>query len=711
MIAAVLATSVLQIHIATTPPAKGQAVVEALCAGGARHTVTAALASDVKLPFPCRPVSILVTAPGFLDQNVPVPADASALSIALVRPAMLLMRAGERSPQTVVWLPVRAASPSRFTVTPETERLPLAPGEGCMVLLRKGSAPKVRPLRLDPGATVAVGDEPWSKGIMIEGSVVNQDRIPVEADLEVVREVPAEKGKVEADGCASALADLGITRGHADAAGSFLLGPLPPGRTAVEVRANGYARAELVRVLPNDATTVRLEPVVLRAVAALLVEIDASLTGERPPFELVLERERETYFKKSDRWEQQRTVKIDQEPSVTLKDLRPGFYRVILSKAGSDLSFAQLVDVSQGSVQTLRLRPEPISLVGTVTQDRKPVEGAQVRLVHDGLEHKAVSDYDGSYRMRIWTPADYLVVTFREGDSASYPSHVDLTTAKTGEEVRHDIELPGSAIEGVVVDRQTQKPLESAMVRLQERRLEQDMQSQRSVATDRTGRFTFPYVTPDAITTIEVSAEKHLPASFQVDPRSEGSRRLVIQLESGSEISGRVVGPGAEPVAGATVGCCPPTVLGDLGVAASTGPDGSFRLTVVEGATIWAVAQDYALGWAVAQEGDVVIHLQPKAKPLDLILLDHLKDPVAGMQVTFATNSGALVPARVLEMHAFLSGGRSLSDKGGRLRVTALPPGTYQTWLITPIGLTPLGLVQSPSPADVILLVPEAKKQ
>lgn len=695
------------LRVQAVPPAAGQATVEAQCADGSVSSSVMPFPGEVRLDFSCQPVVLRAAAPGYLAQMIAVSPDRHRLDVTLPRLARLSYGAGGTEAIAGGWRSGQGKELDRIAFGPSALSALVAPGDGCLALVRAGRAPQVDPLRLGPGQLVALPKLPWRPGVSLDGAVADPDQVPVAAAIAAVAASERDQaGGPSGDPCEGLLAQLGVTTQQADKNGGFSLGPLAPGRWRIVAKADGYAPLEWTLVLGPTPSVVHLEHMVLQPVATLVLSVDLSRADSKLPVEIALEREHQNVLRRSERWQTERTLKMIDNPGVVVENLTPGLYRVVLRKPGSDLVFAGTVDLVRGARQELILKPAPILVAGQVRQGKDDVTGATVTLSHDGLQRSATSDEHGSYALRVWTAADYAATVAREGDTSPFPTHVDLTGAKPGDSVVQDFDLPEKGVRGRVVERTSGDPISGARVTLVERRVDNDFMSQLGMTTDREGSFSFPFVTEGATDSLSARAEGYLPVEQPLDTSGSATPQVVVlALERGDEIHGHVVGPAGEPVLGATVGCCAVGIDGRFGTATQTAADGSFVLTASPQTVIWAVAANYSIGWGVATDNRATIVLQARSPMPSMRLRDRANAPVPSARVAFTTDSGLLVPPTLVEANGFLNGGSTISGADGVVSPTGLPPGFYSAWLISTTGLTALGVVQVPSSVGLTFTV------
>lgn len=232
------------------------------------------------------------------------------------------------------------------------------------------------------------------------------------------------------------------------------------------------------------------------------------------------------------------------------------------------------------------------------------------------------------------------------------------------------------------------------------------MASQRAVSTGADGRFTARFLSEDATISLKVDAEGYLPQRLAVGQGGVPGPEVVVELERGQHVRGRVTGPAGEPVAGATVMVFADSLDRSAAGTATTLADGSFALSARRGTLLWVVAQSYGIGAGVASEDDVTVRIPGLSPSFEAVVKTGKGDPVAGIALTLMRPDGIVIPLRVLSVHAMLHGGRYRSDDRGRLILTGVSPGTYQAVAVNLAGPIPLPLVSVPAPSPVELHLP-----
>lgn len=622
--------------------------------------------------------------------------------------ALLDLQAWSEPPDAVAWNRTDAAI-IRVTTATQGNPIALPTGEGCLVLLRKGAAPHSVPSSLAPSSVTALPPLDWRHGSIVRGSIADPDGIAVggASVRATLSRPPGQKGEEEQNpACTSALAELGVTAAASDSRGVFTVGPLAVGRYELGLDAPGFApRTLMVSLTKETDVETSLGEVTLVPAVSLRVTVVPDDIDEAPPFDLSVQRESEEYLNLDDRWVEVAALEVGVEPLV-IQALPPGLLRIVLSKEGSDLLLVQVDEFAAGDHE-LVLHPRPIFVRGSVTESEHGVEGAEVIMGYEQLSIHTVTNQDGEFSLRVWTPAEYgLFVKPPEGGTVM--EHRDLRDAEPGDEVRIDIELPTLTIEGTVVSSEDQAPIAGAELRLDQKFPEEEAASSRSEEADANGEFSFERVKPSPSARIEARAGGFLPKSLEVDAAEGGAPEVWIELDPADVVKGRIVGEAGEPVAAAQVACCVASPESRFEIFAVADANGEFTLSANDGVTVFANAAGYALGWgraSVEQRCTVVLGRLPA--PTWLTVKDSEGTPMIGGVLTFRTADGVMLPFQLVEERCLMSGVSPVTDADGRVAVVGLPPGMYEAWIRTASGSTPLSWITIPSSTEIVLLVPE----
>ncbi len=295
------------------------------------------------------------------------------------------------------------------------------------------------------------------------------------------------------------------------------------------------------------------------------------------------------------------------EPDSTLPTDKTGFFLFdFLSEGDYDVSIMAEGHTSQrlrgvpSGTETLEFTLEPEAILSgrvVAAESSSPVARATVTLqAVTGSMYSAESGPDGTFSIRKLPSGPYLLeVTHR--DFARYTEK--LPEVKAGELIEGRVlRLPtGIFVAGLVVDRNSQKPIADAQVFLYHagptgRVHEPDSHlagagSRRTSKTNDSGRFEVKGL-GDGRYKLSSKAAGYLPdEAREIEISPSGTADLKLELRLGGAIAGKVIDSKGNPVGGATVR---PVVhlpvaedsLGSLGtvfeLTTTTEPDGSYKL-------------------------------------------------------------------------------------------------------------------------------------
>lgn len=395
--------------------------------------------------------------------------------------------------------------------------------------------------------------------------------------------------------------------GHAtstDRAGGFELSTRPGGtRAALAVNASGYLSAQV------NVADERSAP----AEVSILLEPAAPLSG------LVRDAADQPVARASIQAAPlEARPRVRREPPVTASDAEGSFhiadaeydrpYRLTVRARGFPNTVVHAPPLERGAV------PEPVRIVLTkgrrtsghvVDTEGAPVAGAEVRLRRppesdrtiffdqlDATEPTTTDEHGGfglppvsagEYEMRI-VHAEYVSPGHRRVEVPGGEGSFDLGSFTL---------VPGAEILGVVSDPEG-LPVADATVEV--RRFGPDRDQERSTTTGLDGTFRLTGL-PHDLVDLSVHAEGFAPLTLR-GARPDTGEPILIELQKGATLSGRVVNDNGNAAAGASVTLLPDTeTLIRVGTAfgrdayKQTGSDGRFRFENV-GAGTWSLEAD-----------------------------------------------------------------------------------------------------------------------
>jgi len=314
-----------------------------------------------------------------------------------------------------------------------------------------------------------------------------------------------------------------------------------------------------------------------------------------------------------------------------------------------------------------------------------PIEGATIGL-DSRASQEAVTAADGTATLRGVLPGGRVLYASAPG----FARHKQIIAVADmqGLVVRERIELThGAEISGRVLD-PSGKPVANAQVMAVNASepfvpLNPKLDG---VISDAEGRFTIPAVAPGNYRFVAHHAEHPPSSSESIELDGETSRSdIVIIMEMGGMLAGRVVTPQGEAVAWASIHVGPDPnedAERERGRTAVAEEDGSFRIKGVARAKLVAVATSDA-----ASSELVAVDLRQVPARDDLLLKLTIDGAIAGVVVD--EHGEPIAEAQVMALPDFWSGESldrvivagpafQVTDGGGRFRFRGLADGRYR---------------------------------
>jgi len=540
------------------------------------------------------------------------------------------------------------ASPSHWVAVADgTIDLPVLGGTQCFLW-----GPGVTPLRvvIRPGQpSVAVH---LRRAATVSGTVVDPAGNPVAGAAIVPRVLPwwmiVNPGNLSTVRLLPLPAPLAVTGPD----GRFDLGELPAAPMIVEAMAPGYppVRSKRLPLPPGAHPAVLLK---LRRGATLSLRVTdpqgAPLEGVAVTVHLPDATSRSSGAmmlgagtEGEKRQEPVASAATDREGRATLRAVPTGKVLVQLVKSGFVTRTLYKVTVDPAGTDLGDVVLEPgVTVAGTVVDpDGNPVAGAQVMATRtaeapvfsptvtaDEKGHFEVPDLDGKGELYLqaqaegWVPAPPVKVVLPPDGEVEVP-------------VRHERSLSGR-----VVAKGSGEPLAGARVMasviqtmtIPGMGVAKTYVSAGDATTAGDGGFRIGHLAPGPLS-LTISARGYQKAKRQVDiPEDTEPAPLLIELEKGAELRGRVLGPDGAPVAGARV-----QTMGRPFQETQSGPDGDFVLDGLPPGTyeVQATTSDlHGSGTGTAGSGEeLVIRMQRPRR-----ILGHVTgpegEPVAGVRI------------------------------------------------------------------------------
>lgn len=562
----------------------------------------------------------------------------------------------------------------------------LPPGEGCLAVVVPDAAPTWRVMNL-PRDAPRVGElVRGGAGTPVSGQVETADvstYVP-----EVVLLPPPAMPPL----CWQALSAVGFERWQVGRGGVFTVGPLPPGRWTLRLTAAFHEPQEVQVELAAGLPTLVLPPVTLSPRGRVVLDVRVS------PSEgltlLVEEVGREPGSPPRYLPGRQVALTAGQQPSL---ELPLGRYRLQLRDAQPLPLWIDTVEVAVGE-QTLTIEPQTVEVEGVVISRKGGVEGVRLEVVAaPEVTVSVTTDATGAFALRLPKPDKYLV-EMHLPDGRWQLKLLDLSDASPGERVRRELEVTDTWVRGRVVSREG-RPLAGAEVVYKLSSLAQVReQFMSSLTADGEGRFFVP-LSGRVSLELQVSHRGFLPTTllWPADPPEE----VVVTLQPGLEVAGRVTDAAGRPLAGARV-AVPQGPFESPAATARADAEGRFTLTVPLGSILLAWGHGARLGWTPAQE-TVHLTLAPLGQPSLLTLVGADRTPLARARLAALTAEGVVIPAEVLAAVQGLHGSRGVTDPEGRVLLGTLADGTYTVLGQTSAKEVLRGVVVLPAQGEVRL--------
>jgi carboxypeptidase family protein len=353
-------------------------------------------------------------------------------------------------------------------------------------------------------------------------------------------------------------------------------------------------------------------------------------------------------------------------------------------------------DVREGETTAVEFVLRNIAITGKVTRGGVPLAGARVEFdsPHGGMmmyggggggsplpPYIGITREDGTYQLSVTEPGETSVEIQGPDRKANYP--VPSVQVPEADSFVADFNFSGVAIDGVVVDRETEQPIVGAYLIAQPAK----GQGSRGVATgesDSDGRFHLEADSGEY--RLSARAEGYGGDPVTVAVGEAGATGVRIALVHGLVITGRLVDPSGRGVSGGRVSAWSGEGVNRTNAIALTVGDGSFQLSGLRESRYQLVAAEgglFALATSAAPNPQpVTLTLRPGGR-VHLKVVDATGAGIAGAYASVsgyqglslniyggqADGSGVLefnAPAGALEIRA-----SGLSQAAARLEGTA----------------------------------------
>jgi len=288
----------------------------------------------------------------------------------------------------------------------------------------------------------------------------------------------------------------------------------------------------------------------------------------------------------------------------------------------------------------------------------------------------AVTRDDGSFELVVCTPGRARVgLESADGRQRFAGREVEIPDA---DRLELNLEIGGTQVTGTVVDKESQDPLDRATVRIR----------RASARTSVDGRFAIAVEPGDL--QLEAQAPGYERAVVPLKVTSEGLADVLVALELGGQIRGRVVDGVQSPVPFVQVVA---TDSAGYSADAESLADGSFQIVGLSQDGYTLVAGGESVGWSVqsgTKSGEAVTLTLRKGGLLHLRALDESRRPVRGAYP---------ILRRIDGQPAVVPGSWASTDASGVVEIN-VPPGLLE-FEVAGRGQTARCIV-SVSPAEAV---------
>jgi protocatechuate 3,4-dioxygenase beta subunit len=461
-----------------------------------------------------------------------------------------------------------------------------------------------------------------------------------------------------------------------DESGRFALADIEPGTYQLDAEADGFITAgpssmRRVEVTLSDGQALEDLRLVLRRPAALTGRIVASgdpvegarvglyylfaegLNGRLQPFAL-------------DGVAESRT-----DGAFELDGIAPGRFHVLVEADGHALAESQEVYLEPGESRgsfVIDLDPSAL-LTGEVVNEAGEPLAAELMLRGGSLarSRSITSNERGKFVFRDISAGTYVLEARAQGYRTELIEDLEVSADEPTE--RNVVMKPASGLFGQVLTPEGDAASDAFVYVMP------DQGRRRVLRTDDQGRFEWPNASQPSYTATAISRHFRDSESQSIRPGEEAR----LTLRSGGAVSGRVIGPGGQPVQSYSVGVESFEVDGirpyrpsSVGVKDVNDSEGRFRFDALRPGKYWFRVQtaqfasessERVLVRAGAEASNVVIRVGAGGRISGTVTDEESGEPVAGVRVV------------VFEPGSPFESSQTRTDTRGRYSLDGVPPG------------------------------------
>ncbi len=373
-----------------------------------------------------------------------------------------------------------------------------------------------------------------------------------------------------------------------------------------------------------------------------------------------------------------RSTTSEEDGSFTFEKLTGRIYQLGAS-SGKLIGSATYKLIDKGDPVVIRLTEGASIVVTVVTDDARPLEGADVKTDDD---HVAKTDAKGQATIEPVNPG-WVAVHARAEGYASASAFTTLGSSGATGQITMTLHK-GYAVSGRVVD-EAGRPIVKAKIASRDGMWDFSGPDD-DVTTDDKGQFTFAALAPGSHTLTAVDGE-HAPArSTPITVKDAPVTGIVITMKAGGRITGKVIDADRKVVPFATVRISGKDANAWMVAArqATTDKDGVFELRGLARVKLQARGES-----DLAASKIVDVDLEAKAEIANLEIMLDVSGTIAGIVVD---DKGQPVPEVAVNAFPDILGGgnteglalagmsNTTTDGAGAFKIHGLPDGKYRLW-------------------------------